>query len=187
VTATLAAKDKLMAVYREYASDPKFDHLRSHGSNLVPGCGPLAARIMFIGEAPGRNEDEELTPFVGKAGQVLEEWLAHIKMGREQVFITNTVKYRPPDNRTPSPAEVAASKPYVARELALINPRLTVLLGKSSLEMIFPGYSIGAFHGDVLETPTRKYLVCYHPANWFYTPTKRAEMLADIEKVRDCA
>lgn len=181
----MTARDKLNELYREYARDPAFEHLRSHGANLVPGDGPTNARIMFIGEAPGASEDQEMVPFVGKAGRVLEEWLDTAGLHRRRVFITNTVKYRPPDNRTPSPAEVEASKPYVAREVLLVNPKLTVLLGRSSLEMVFPGYSIGQWHGDVLERRGRKYLVLYHPANWFYTPGKRPEMLADILKVKD--
>lgn len=178
-------KDEILAVYRDYAKDPRFDHLRAHGSNLVPGCGPLNARILFIGEAPGRTEDEQLTPFVGKSGKVLERLLESIDLKREQVFITNTVKYRPPDNRTPSPAEVAASKEYVAREVKVVNPFITVLMGRPTLEMVFPGYAVGLFHGDVLRLRARNYLVCYHPAVWFYDPDKRPAMLADFKKLED--
>jgi DNA polymerase len=179
-------KDALLSLYREYGRDPAFDHLRAYGSNLVGGCGPLTAKIMLIGEAPGKTEDNELTPFVGKAGKILEEVLLPAAgLKREQVFITNTVKYRPPDNRTPTPAEVEASKSYVGRELLIINPDITVLMGRPTLEMVFPGYGIGAFHGDVLTKKGRDYLVSYHPAVWFYDPDKRPVMLGDFEKLED--
>lgn len=178
-------KSRLLSLYREYGRDPAFEHLRAYGSNLVGGCGPLTAKIMLIGEAPGKTEDHELTPFVGKAGKVLEHLLETVGMTREQVFITNTVKYRPPDNRTPTPAEVEASKSYVGRELVIINPKITVLMGRPTLEMVFPGYGIGAFHGDVLTKKGRDYLVSYHPAVWFYDPNKRPDMLADFKKLED--
>jgi uracil-DNA glycosylase len=176
---------KLRNLYLEYAQDPAFEHLRVTGANLVPGDGPTWARVMFIGEAPGETEDQMFRPFVGKSGGVLDQWLDHAGTARRQVFVTNTVKYRPPDNRTPTPAEIAASRPYVAREVLLINPKLTVLLGRASLELVFPGYGIGDWHGSVLERRGRKYLVLYHPANWFYQPGKRPEMLADILKIKD--
>ena len=111
-------------------------------TNAVPGEGPANARVMFIGEGPGFHEDMQGRPFVGASGQYLEELLAGIGLHRQDVYIANVIKCRPPGNRDPEPAELAACRDYLDRQLALIRPAVIVTLGRFSMERYFPGQSI---------------------------------------------
>ena len=117
-------------------------------TKAVPGEGAIKSGIMFIGEGPGFHEDQQGRPFVGQAGKLLEEMLAAVSLRREQVFITNVVKCRPPGNRDPQPDEIAACNAYLERQLAAINPRIVVTLGRYSLARFFPGAKISAVHGE---------------------------------------
>src|SRR5574341_175911 len=117
-------------------------------TNAVPGEGPENAAIMMIGEGPGFHEDRQGRPFVGAAGQFLEELLAGIGMTREQVYITNVVKCRPPGNRDPLPNELLACEPYLNRQIELIKPNVIVTLGRFSMYRYFPGASISKTHGQ---------------------------------------
>ena len=114
----------------------------------VPGEGPADAKIMFIGEAPGFNEDRQGRPFVGAAGKFLEELLALAGLRRSDVFIANVVKHRPPNNRDPEPDEIAACSGYLERQIAAINPRVIVTLGRFSMAKWFPGEKISRIHGQ---------------------------------------
>ena len=133
-------------------------------ANAVPGEGPPDARVMFIGEGPGINEDRQGRPFVGAAGKFLEEMLQSVGLKREEVFIANMVKCRPPGNRDPLPAETAACSKYLDRQIELINPELIVTLGRFSLTKFFPGDSISKVRGRVRTKDGRRILPLYHPA-----------------------
>ena len=130
----------------------------------MPGEGPANARIMFIGEGPGRNEDMQGRPFVGASGQYLESLLEGIRLDRTHVFITNVVKCRPPDNRDPLPPELAACRDYLDRQIALIRPAVVVTLGRFSMERYFPGASITKIHGQAKRVGDTYYLPLFHPA-----------------------
>ncbi len=125
----------------------------------VPGEGPEDARILFIGEAPGFHEDRQGRPFVGAAGQYLTELLAKVGLKREEVYIANVIKCRPPGNRDPQPDEIAACRVYLDRQIDLLRPRLVVTLGRFSMERYFPGASISRIHGQ----PKRVGSVIYYP------------------------
>lgn len=122
--------------------------LRQEATQLVPGTGNADADTVFIGEAPGRKEDEQGEPFVGAAGKFLDEMLESIGSDRNEVFITNIVKYRPPNNRDPLPEEKSAFWPYLLRQLEVIQPKLIVTLGRHSMEYFLPGKRISQIHGQ---------------------------------------
>ncbi|MBI2938838.1 MAG: uracil-DNA glycosylase [Chloroflexi bacterium] len=149
----------------------------------VHGEGPDNARIMFIGEAPGWHENQQGRPFVGPAGQFLEELLASIGLKRQDVFIANVVKCRPPNNRDPLPAEIAACDPFLERQIAVINPRVIVTLGRYSMAKFFPGESISKIHGVPRRQDGRIVFPMYHPAAALHQPALRQTILADIQKL----
>ena len=130
----------------------------------VPGEGPEIADLMFIGEGPGYNEDKQGRPFVGAAGQFLEQLLASIGLTREQVFITNMVKCRPPNNRDPYPGEMSACSKYLDRQIHLVNPRVVVTLGRHSLSRFLPGEIISKAHGKQRRLSSFILYPVYHPA-----------------------
>jgi len=130
----------------------------------VPGAGPHDAEIMFVGEGPGFNENEQGLPFVGAAGKFLDELLAKIQLRREQVFITNVVKCRPPNNRDPEPVELQACADYLDRQIAAINPRLIVTLGRFSMARFLPNVKISQVHGQARWIEGRLIVAMFHPA-----------------------
>jgi uracil-DNA glycosylase len=151
----------------------------------VPGEGPSDAEIMLVGEGPGLNEDRQGRPFVGPAGKFLEELLAIAGLKREDVYITNVVKHRPPNNRDPQPDELIACRPYLQQQLELINPRLVVTLGRFSLGTFFPGNMISKVHGQVREKDGRYYCNMYHPAAALHQQALRDTILADMRKLAE--
>lgn len=131
----------------------------------VPGEGPANAEIMFIGEGPGFHENEQGRPFVGAAGKFLEELLSEVGLRRNQVFITNVVKCRPPGNRDPLPEEVdTCTSAYLDRQIQALNPRVIVTLGRFSMGLFFPNVKISAVHGQVMQARGRVVVPMYHPA-----------------------
>ena len=118
--------------------------------NAVPGEGQLSAKIMFIGEAPGRSEDEKGRPFVGAAGRILDELLKKAGIERSEVFITNIVKCRPPNNRVPKEDDLTACRPYLDRQIALIKPKVICILGRTAYSSLLGGSSITANRGKIL-------------------------------------
>ena len=152
-------------------------------TNAVPGEGAADAEIIFIGEGPGYHEDRQGRPFVGPAGQFLEELLASIGMQREQVFIANMVKCRPPQNRDPLPAEVSACSKYLDRQIELINPKLIVTLGRFSLARYFPGESIGRARGIVREKDGRFIYPIMHPAAALHRQDTRPLIIEDFKAI----
>ncbi|MBV9279580.1 MAG: uracil-DNA glycosylase [Chloroflexi bacterium] len=151
----------------------------------VPGEGPGDAQIMLVGEAPGFNEDKQGRPFVGAAGKFLEELLGIAGLRRADVFITNVVKHRPPNNRDPMPDELGACRGYLDEQIKLINPRVIVTLGRFSLGTFFPGSMISKVHGEVREKDGRFYFHLYHPAAALHQDKLRQTLLDDMKKLAD--
>jgi uracil-DNA glycosylase len=152
--------------------------------NAVPGEGPLTAKIMLVGEAPGQREDEQGRPFVGASGQWLTELLALGGLKREEVYITNIVKSRPPNNRDPLPEEVAACQGYLERQLELIQPRLVITLGRHSMTWFCgPGQKISQVHGRARRARGFAVLTMYHPAAGLHNPDLKSQIADDFRKI----
>ena len=149
----------------------------------VPGEGPPEARVMLIGEAPGYHENQQGRPFVGPAGQFLQELLAVAGLERSDVFITNVVKCRPPGNRDPQPDEIAACSDYLSRQSAAIKPRVIVTLGRYSLARFLPGQPISRVHGLPRKVGSVTVFPMYHPAAALHQPTLRKTLLDDMRKL----
>lgn len=148
------------------------------------GDGNLDAEIVFIGEAPGKKEDEQGLPFIGASGRFLNEMLAAAAMERGDVYITNIVKYRPPNNRDPSPEEKAAFSPYLQRQLEVINPKVVITLGRHSLSFFLPKAKIGELHGQAqtIEFGDQKIVLIplFHPAAALYNGSMRQTLIDDF-------
>lgn len=151
--------------------------------NAVPGSGDIHAEIMFIGEGPGEQEDKQGLPFVGRSGQYLDYLLKLIGLSRQQVFITNVVKHRPPANRDPLPDEIIACKPYLDQQIALIDPLVIVTLGRFSMARYFPNAKISAIHGQPKFDDRRAYFPMLHPAAALRNPQLRWDMETDIKRL----
>jgi len=161
--------------------------LAAQATNLVVGDGNLNAEIVFIGEAPGKNEDEQGLPFVGAAGKFLNEMLAQAGMKRSDVYITNIVKYRPPNNRDPLPEEKKAFWPYLLKQLQIIQPKVVITLGRHSMEYFLPDMKIGQIHGQPkrIQFGDDKIVVVplYHPAAALYNGSLRQTLIDDFVNV----
>jgi uracil-DNA glycosylase len=149
----------------------------------VPGEGPANSEIMFIGEGPGMNENEQGRPFVGAAGQFLDQLLAQAGLKRPDVWIGNVVKCRPPDNRDPMPEELAACDVYLERQIAAINPRIIVTLGRFSMGKFMPGAKISAIHGQMRKVGNRFVIAMFHPAAALHNPTYLPQIKQDFAKL----
>ena len=158
--------------------------LHAQATNLVMGDGNINAEIVFIGEAPGKNEDEQGLPFVGAAGKFLNEMLAAAGMQRSDVYITNIVKYRPPNNRDPLPEEKKAFWPYLLKQLQIIQPKVVITLGRHSMEYFLSGMKIGAIHGQPkrIQFGDDKLVIIplFHPAAALYNPAMRQTLIDDF-------
>jgi uracil-DNA glycosylase len=149
----------------------------------VPGEGPEDALILFIGEAPGFHEDRQGRPFVGAAGQYLNELLVKAGLRREEVYITNVIKCRPPGNRDPQPDEITACRPYLDRQIDLLRPRLVVTLGRFSMERYFPGASISRIHGQPKRVGSVIYYPMFHPAAALHQPRWKSLLDEDFARI----
>ena len=150
--------------------------------NGVPGEGSADAEVMFIGEGPGFHEDRQGKPFVGPAGQFLNDLLASIGLDRTTVFITNVVKHRPPENRDPLPEEIAACGDYLSRQIAAINPKVIVTLGRFSMARFFPNAKISAIHGQAKLIDGRIVVAMYHPAAALHQNSLRKTVEEDFQR-----
>ena len=157
--------------------------LHKNRSRAVPGEGPENAEIMLIGEAPGFNEDKQGRPFVGAAGQFLEKLLASANLSREDVYITNTVKCRPLNNRDPLPVEMAACRKYLDRQIAAIAPKIIVTLGRHSLTSFLPKETITKARGRPRSVNGTTLFPMYHPAAALHQQSLREVIEADIKKL----
>ena len=146
----------------------------------VPGSGSATAGILIIGEGPGFNEDQQGLPFIGRSGKLLDELLAAVPIVRDDVFITNVVKCRPPDNRDPLPDEVIACRPYLKRQMELLDPRVIVTLGRLSLLRFYPEGKISKDHGKILRWEERILFPLYHPAAGLRNPAIKKQLQEDV-------
>lgn len=176
--------DKLTAL-QQIIADIKVHQcsLRAGCLQAVPGEGNPESPIVFIGEGPGRVEDQEGRPFVGPAGQLLVKLLGSIGLKREDVYITNVVKCRPPENRDPSPAEVAEHHDFLQRELELIKPKLVVLLGRHALQWFLPDEQISKIRGTAKRQGQYVYFPIYHPAAALHNPNLSDTLKEDFLKI----
>jgi len=163
-------------------------HLRETCLNVVPGEGNVNAEIMFIGEGPGENEDKQGRPFVGAAGKFLDDLIAIIEKKREEVFIANILKCRPPGNRDPLPEEVEACWPWLVEQIKTIKPKLIVLLGRHAMERFLPNQKISKIRGQALrrevpEIGKQVFYVMYHPAAALYQGSLREVLISDFKKI----
>lgn len=173
-------KAKLDEIKAKILAGKVCPELAEQATQLVFGEGNPNADIVFIGEAPGKNEDIQGKPFVGVAGKFLNQMLEMIGMTREQVYITNIVKYRPPENRDPLPVEKSAFLPYLEAQLEVIQPKLIATLGRHSLNCFLPDLSISDVHGKLQRAKTRVILPLYHPAAALYNGGLRQSLINDF-------
>lgn len=165
--------------------------LAKQAKSMVFGTGDPEAKVVFIGEAPGKNEDLKGEPFVGASGKFLDEMLESIGLNRKNIYITNIVKYRPPKNRDPSREEKEAFMPFLYAQLAAIAPKVVVTLGRHSTNCFLPGLQISAIHGQTqqisVEVESKQYawtiLPLYHPAAALYNGKLRQTLLTDFKTI----
>jgi DNA polymerase len=160
--------------------------LHATRTQAVPGTGPSPAEIMIVGEAPGFNEDVQGQPFVGAAGKLLDTLLSQIGLSRQQVFITNVLKCRPPQNRDPMPNEAEACLPYLRQQFALVRPKAVLILGRHALERMLPGVgTISRVHGQIFVRSGVAFMPCYHPAAALHNGGLLADLQHDFDRVRE--
>jgi uracil-DNA glycosylase len=155
--------------------------LHRSAKQAVPGEGSAESGILFLGEAPGYNEDVQGRPFVGAAGQLLDQLLAGIGLDRSKVFITNVVRHRPPENRDPLPEEVAACHVWFERHLAALKPKVVVTLGRHAMYKFFPGESISRVHGHARKKDGITIFPVFHPAAALHQPSLRSDLEKDFQ------
>lgn len=159
-------------------------NLAQEATNLVMGKGDPEAEVVFIGEAPGKNEDLQGKPFVGAAGKFLDEMLSEAGINPSDVYITNIVKYRPPNNRDPLPEEKQAFWPFLVRQIRAIQPKIVVTLGRHSMEYFLPGRKISQVHGEAkrIKFADQKLVILplYHPAAALYNGSMRQTLIEDF-------
>jgi len=173
---------ELEELHQRIASCPDCDLCRTR-THAVPGEGPPNAEVLFVGEAPGFYEDQQARPFVGPAGRFLDELIASIGLRRDQVFITNVVKCRPPNNRDPLPGEIDACRKHLQRQIELIQPRIIVSLGRYSLAWFSPRDAISKVHGQAKVKDGVYFIPMYHPAAALHAGNMRKVIEEDFRKI----
>ena len=155
-------------------------------TQAVPGYGPVTARVMAVGEAPGEKEDLQGRPFVGAAGQLLTELMESIGLSRRDIYITNTVRCRPPGNRDPEPDEVAACSHFLDEQIELMRPDVILVLGRHALQRLLPEMGgISRLHGQRIDRDGRVYVPLFHPAAALYNGSLRQTLFDDMRRVRE--
>lgn len=178
-------KDSLDIISEEVCSCTKCE-LCQNRTHAVPGEGSEKAQIMFIGEGPGAEEDKQGRPFVGRSGKFLREMIRTVGLSEEDVFIANVVKCRPPGNRDPKPEEIAACRPYLERQIAMIDPKIIVTLGRHAMERELPDMKISQVHGKAFRRKNgRLYMPLYHPAVALYSPAQKEVLIEDMKKLKE--
>jgi uracil-DNA glycosylase family 4 len=173
----------LAELYRKIAACKDCEELARTRTQTVPGEGPEKPQIVFIGEAPGYHEDQQGRPFVGQAGQFLEQLLNSIGLKRSDVYICNVIKCRPPNNRDPLPIEIKNCQKWLDQQLELLSPKMTVTLGRYSLARFFPGEPISKVHGKARKQDNIIYFAMYHPAAALHQQSLRQTIEADMLKI----
>lgn len=180
--------EQIKALAEKIIADDVCSVLRAGATQLVMGEGSLDAKIILIGEAPGKKEDELGRPFVGASGKFLDELLSSINLRRADVYITNIVKYRPPNNRDPLPEEKAEFAPYLLRQIQIIQPDVIVTLGRHALSFFKADLSISQVHGRTFKLKTATYdlylIPLYHPAAALYNGGMRQQLMDDFQQVK---
>ena len=174
--------DDLTSIANEVRSCRRCE-LSGTRKNAVPGEGPAGAEVMFIGEGPGFHEDQQGRPFVGPAGEFLNQLLTSAGLNRNDVFIANVVKCRPPGNRDPLPEEISACSGYLDRQIEAINPKVIVTLGRYSMARYFPRDKISAIHGRARRLDGRVVVAMYHPAAALHQPALREAIEDDFRRL----
>jgi uracil-DNA glycosylase len=183
-TANSAANSSELDRLRAEAHDCTKCRLAAGRTQVVFGVGNPNADLMFIGEAPGRDEDLKGEPFVGRAGQLLTDIIKAMKLSREEVYIANVIKCRPPENRNPEPDELDACRPYIRRQVELIQPKVIVALGRFGLQSLTEkAYGISAVRGRWLDYNGIKLMPTYHPSYLLRTPAAKKDVWGDMKKV----
>ena len=176
--------DTWEALYAEACACEKCELCKTR-TNCVFGVGNTNADILFVGEAPGDNEDKTGTPFVGRAGQLLDKYLHAVDIPRESVYIANILKCRPPKNRDPLPAEEDACMDFLRRQVRLIKPKMIVCLGRiSAMRLIKPDFKITQEHGVWFERGNFLITAVYHPALLLRDPRKKEDMMEDMKAIK---
>jgi uracil-DNA glycosylase len=179
----MSKQQQLDDIKAKIVEDNICPELANQATQLVFGTGNADADIVFIGEAPGKNEDLKGEPFVGAAGKFLNEMLAMIGLKREDIYITNIVKYRPPNNRDPLPAEKSAFLPFLDQQIDIIKPKLIVTLGRHSMDVLLPGLKISQVHGQPKRYRNRVFLPLFHPAAALYDGSLRQTLIDDFARI----
>ena len=179
--------ERELAALRESIGDCRLCRLCEKRTQVVFGVGNPRARLMFVGEGPGYEEDRQGLPFVGKAGQLLNRIIAAIDLRREDVYIANVVKCRPPENRTPLPDEIDTCSPFLLRQIAILRPRIVCALGSVAVQhLLSTSASISRLRGEFRSLPDGTLVMpTFHPAYLLRNPEKKKEVWADMQKVRD--
>ena len=178
----MSAEETLVQIAKEVTVCQKCALYHSR-KNSVPGEGPVNAEIMFIGEGPGFHENEQGRPFVGPAGSFLNELLAEAGLKRSEVWIGNVVKCRPPGNRDPLPEELSACNEYLERQIAAINPRIIITLGRFSMGKYMPGAKISSVHGQMRRVGDRFVIAMFHPAAALHQAALKPAILKDFAQL----
>jgi DNA polymerase len=178
---------QLHALYKKLEKDLPNLPLGNLGENTVPGDGTADAEVMYIGEAPGYYESVQRKPFVGRSGQLFVQTSTEIGFPREKVYITNIVKVRPPENRDPTPEEIAAYRPYLDKEIEIIEPKLIVTLGRLSMGKFLPEVKISQVHGRLHRVKWKSkslyVLPMYHPAAGLRSTQTKLSFIQDFQKI----
>jgi DNA polymerase len=177
----MTAEEALGCIGAEVQACKKCD-LHIGTRNGVPGEGSAHAEVMFIGEGPGYHEDRQGRPFVGPAGQFLNELLAGIGLDRSNVYITNVVKHRPPENRDPLPEEIAACADYLTRQITAVRPKVIVTLGRYSMARFFPTAKISTIHGQARIVDGHVVVAMYHPAAALHKAELKQTVVDDFKR-----
>jgi uracil-DNA glycosylase len=152
--------------------------------NAVPGSGSINRKIILIGEAPGKNEDETGSPFVGSAGKILDQALIDARIERKEIYITNVVKCRPPNNRVPTDEEIRiCTNQYLKKEIDIISPKIICILGATALKSLLGLKSMTPYRGKIVKRPPLKYFITYHPAATIYNNKLKQIFFEDIQKL----
>lgn len=178
-------QDQLDEIKAKILADKVCPELAETATQLVFGDGNPDADVVFVGEAPGKNEDLKGVPFVGAAGKFLDEMLATIGLERSDIYITNIVKYRPPNNRDPLPDEKAVFLPYLQAQLDVIQPAIVVTLGRHSMNCFLPDLQISKVHGQPKRYKGQVYMPLFHPAAALYNGGMRQTLIDDFARIPD--
>ncbi len=181
----MSKQEQLEGIARDIIENKICPELAASAIQLVPGEGSAEAAIMLVGEAPGAAEDREGRPFIGASGKFLAEMLESIGLTREDVFITNIVKYRPPENRDPLPDEIKIFKPYLQQQIDIIKPKVIITLGRHAMNVFLPGAKISQIHGQPQIIDGQLYLPLYHPAAALYNGSMRVTLKEDFARIPD--